>query len=479
MSVENFAEKLRERCEQAAANSQGDRMVFNPKDPLPIARKFAEIHYMDDITPTVHHYQDEFYSWNGAAYSELSTTTIRSEIYGMLENAQRFSGEEMRPFQPTAKRVSDVVDALKAVAHLRSHSATPLWLDGRENPPAHEILPCRNGLLHLPKGRLLPSTPLFFGMNAVDFDYQPDAPEPDAWTTFLDSLWPDDPEAIDTLQEMFGYLLTTDTSQQKAFLIIGPKRSGKGTLGRILKALIGTANVCAPTLSGLATNFGLQPLIGKPLAVISDARLSSRADQHVIAEHLLSVSGEDLQTIDRKHRAAWTGTLPTRFLILSNELPRISDSSGALASRFVVLTLTRSFYGCEDHALTGRLLAELPSILNWSIEGWKRLRDRGHFQQPESSKQAIEVLEELGSPVLTFIKDRCIVAPGQQVSPDKLFNEWSAWCEAESRDKPGTKQAFGRDLRTAVPGLKITQPRDEEGRQRRVYEGIGLSCPRN
>ena len=71
----------------------------------------------------------------------------------------------------------------------------------------------------------------------------------------------------------------------------------------------------------------------------------------MIAERLLSISGEDVQTVDRKHRDPWTGILPTWFLILTNELPKIADASGALASRFIIVTLTQSFYGQEDHGL--------------------------------------------------------------------------------------------------------------------------------
>ena len=56
----------------------------------------------------------------------------------------------------------------------------------------------------------------------------------------------------------------------------------------------------------------------------------------MVVERLLSVSGEDSLTIDRKYREPWTGRLPTRFVVMTNELPRLSDSSGALASRFIV-----------------------------------------------------------------------------------------------------------------------------------------------
>src|SRR3984893_1143102 len=117
------------------------------------------------------------------------------------------------------------------------------------------------------------------------------------------------------------------------FLIVGPKRSGKGTIARVLTSIVGLDSSVAPTLAGLGMNFGLAPLIGKRVAIISDARLGGRADQHVIAERLLSITGEDAITIDRKYRDAWTGRLQTRFLILSNELLRLADASGTLASR--------------------------------------------------------------------------------------------------------------------------------------------------
>src|SRR5207237_2862878 len=135
----------------------------------------------------------------------------------------------------------------------------------------------------------------------------------------------------------------------------------------VLTGVIGLDNSIAPTLAGLGTNFGLAPLIGKRVAIISDARLGGRADQHIIAERLLSISGEDAITIDRKYRDAWTGRLQTRFLILTNEIPHFTDASGALASRFIVLTLSNSFYGRENTRLTEELVEEAPAIFNWSL----------------------------------------------------------------------------------------------------------------
>ncbi len=112
--------------------------------------------------------------------------------------------------------------------------------------------------------------------------------------------------------------------------IVGPKRSGKGTIARVLRELIGPNNTCSPTLAGLGTPFGLQPLLHKRLAIVSDARLSGRTDSAIVTERLLSISGEDAQDIARKYRNSICVRLPVRFMILTNELPRLNDPSGAL-----------------------------------------------------------------------------------------------------------------------------------------------------
>jgi putative DNA primase/helicase len=206
-------------------------------------------------------------------------------------------------------------------------------------------------------------------------------------------------------------VLSGRTDFHKIMLLIGPSRSGKGTIARVLAALLGRGNVAGPTLASLGTNFGLSPLLGKPLALVSDARLAG-GNVHQVVERLLSISGEDLLTVDRKYREPWSGKLPSRFLILSNELPRFGDASGAIANRFVVLAMHESFLGKENTRLTEELTTELAGILSWSLDGLDRLAHQGKFTEPKSSIDAILALQDLVSPVAAFVRDRCEVGIG-------------------------------------------------------------------
>jgi putative DNA primase/helicase len=275
------------------------------------------------------------------------------------------------------------------------------------------------------------------------------------------------------LQEWAGYLLTADTRQQKILLLVGPKRSGKGTIARVFRGLLGADNVAGPTLSSLGTNFGLWPLLGKSAAIISDARLSGRTDTATVTERLLSISGEDSLTVDRKNLTPVTVKLPVRFIILTNELPRLGDASGALAGRMIVLRLSHSWYGREDITLSDRLLAELPGILLWAIRGWQRLRERGYFVQPDAGKELLVELEDLSSPIAAFVRERCAVEPGHRAAVSDLFSAWRGWCEVKGRKEPGNEQTFGRDLLAAVPSLRRVRPREGDDRYR-AYEGISL-----
>jgi putative DNA primase/helicase len=284
--------------------TEGHNLILDPRTPWDSALAFIETKYSAGNTGTLLHHNGAFYGWNGTYYPRIDPETIRSELYYFLDSADRIiHGGNPLPFAPTSRRVSDVIDALKGATN-RSNFHPPAWLSGVSNLSPNEIIACQNGLLHLPTRKLLAHTPNFFTRNALPFTYEPNAAEPQEWLSFLDSIWGSDTEAIETLQEIFGYCLTCDTRQQKIFLLVGPKRSGKGTIAKVLTALLGRENVAAPTLAGMGTNFGLAPLVDRPLAIIADARLSGKADQQVIAERLLSISGEDSLTIDRKYQSA-------------------------------------------------------------------------------------------------------------------------------------------------------------------------------
>lgn len=452
------------------------RLVLSPRRTLPTAEAYTREFNLHADGRTLHGYGGLLMEWRGNRYCQVEEDWIKQRLQPWLHKALRYvlnkqTGEmELVDFESNPTTVKQALDTIRAFVHLPASTVSPSWLDGgKGRPPALELLPCKSLNLHIPTGRILAPTPALFTINALDFDYDPNPEPPERWIKFLEQLFGDDLESVELLQEWMGYCLTGDTSQQKMLLLVGPRRSGKGTIGRIITRLVGAGNVVGPTTSSLAGNFGLQPLIEKSLAIVSDARFGGDSVGTVV-ERLLCISGEDTLTIDRKFLGSVSMKLATRFMFLTNELPRLNDASTALAGRFLVLRLTNTFYGTEDVTLTDQLLAELPGILLWAIEGWKRLRQRGRFVQPKSGEDAIRDMEDLASPVGAFIRDRCIVGVGHRAWVDDLYNAWKAWCEQDGRNAVSTKQAFGRDLMAAAPGVARRRGTGMVA----FYEGIGL-----
>ena len=287
---------------------------------------------------------------------------MRGSLYRFTEYAL-YVGDDGKPaaWSPNRRKIGDLLEALAAICFLSSDQDQPSWLDDRTTDA---VVAVGNGLLEVGQPRLHPHSPMYFNQTAVPFDYDPSAPQPKRWLQFLEDLWPDKPDAIDVLAEWYGYVISGRLDLHKILLMVGPTRGGKGVIARILGALIGRQNVAGPTLSSLGEEFGLAPLIGKPLAVISDARFTGR-NSGMMVERLLSISGEDTLTVNKKYQQQWTGKLPSRLHIISNELPRLGDASTAVIGRIVLLLLSRSWIGKEDHSLETALQGELTGILNW------------------------------------------------------------------------------------------------------------------
>jgi putative DNA primase/helicase len=428
-----------------------------------LAVRYVAEHCMHTDGPTLRRWRGDWYRWSAARghYAEVGDEAIDASLF--------------RDFK--MKRPADAHDVRAALIAADDVLIDDVQLGSWIGEPAirHDALDiaaCPNGLLNLRSRSLTPATPRFFSTTSLGVKFDPRAASPQLWLAFLRQLWPNDDESIAALQEWFGYQLTPDTRQQKIMMFVGPKRSGKGTVMRVMKALLGEDSVAAPTLASLGSNFGLWPLIGKTAAIIGDARLGGRSDIAQIVERLLSLSGEDAQTIDRKHRVPWTGYLSARMTIVSNELPRFTDASDALSSRMLILELAESFYGREDTGLTERLRGELPGILLWAIEGWDRLRQRGRFVQPTASAELVNDLADLASPVAAWVRERCIRGAPHEVDCKRAFTDYQDWATGEGQQHKVTLATFGRDLKAAAQVSRV-QVRDGLTRSWR-YRGIRL-----
>jgi P4 family phage/plasmid primase-like protien len=408
--------------------------------------------------------------WCGTHYRATSVEGLRDRLYGLLADAEYSgaNGDNLR-WKPTPKKLNDVIDATRGLVALPSEVRASTWIDGHSEP----VIACANGLVRVEDRELIPHTPEFFNTFALGFGYEANAPKPKRWLNFLTDVFPGDPESVQTLQEWFGYILSGRTDLQKMLIVVGPPRSGKGTITRTLIELIGADSHAALTDTALAGDFGLAPLVDKTLAVLSDTRITMKGKK--LVETLLTVTGEDTVPVNRKYRDVVSMQLATRFMIMSNETPVLPDNSGAIVSRMIALSTPNSWLGREDPLLFEALRKELPAILTWALDGMDELMKRGHLMQPATGQAIVDLLSESASPIKQFVDETCVFGTHEThfVSKQLLYERWKSWCTVHGYS-PRSDVHLARALYAAYGAQVKPTRRGRRNERQTCFSGIAL-----
>jgi putative DNA primase/helicase len=186
--------------------------------------------------------------------------------------------------------------------------------------------------------------------------------------------------------------------------------------------------------------------------------------------------GGDTITVNRKNKDAWNGYLPTRLVMYSNEVLQLTENSNALTGRMIVLKMTKSFFNQEDTELAHKLEQELSGIFNWAMEGMaRRLARGGHFQQPKSGKEYLDLMEELGNPMKPFADEALDFDPTEYTTKEDVFACWKHWALKKSMS-PGTEQAFKRRFLAATQEQFVKSDQVQiDGQRLQVYFGVKLN----
>jgi putative DNA primase/helicase len=462
-------------AELEAARQADERNPMLPSlraDPLRAAVTVLERFFTKNGLRQLIYYRENWYSYYDRLWGQRHEQDIDHFVHSKLIHCRAMDAEgEVIDFPTTSANVTEIRKQIQHIQTIPSHYRVPCVKNGNgkwvEIDAAGKMV-CRGSLVDMKTGEVNDNHSLFIP-NGAEWEYKPKARKPKHWHEFLESIFSDREEDVTLLQEWFGYVLSGDTWAQKGLIIVGPPRAGKGIIGHVLSNLLGKSMVSSPALHAIGTRFGLEDLIDKRLCLISDARLSNRQDIFAVIETLLRIIGGDSVSVDRKNKGALNLDLLARIMLLSNEMPQLSDNSTAINNRFLIMNLHESFLGREDVHLLDKLMKELPAIANWAIEGYKRLIATHKFSEPESSKIARQEWYEENNPLAQFVEDCCEVDAGHKVAMTELFDAYKAWCEGRGYQSMAAN-ALSRRL-SAMLGARITRVKNDNIR---YVGGIGL-----
>ena len=270
------------------------------------------------------------------------------------------------------------------------------------------LLNVDNGTIDLRTGELREHRreDLITKLAPVRFD--PEAKSP-LFEKFLNDIFAGNQDMIQFVQRAIGYALTGDTSEQCLFIAWGGGENGKSTLIETILALVGDYGMSTPSQTLLAKRYDGIP---NDLARLKGARFVAAVEveegKPLAESRIKQMTGGDTMNA-RFMRSEWFDFKPEfKVFLATNHKPQIKGTDHAIWRRIQLVPFTVQISKeKQDKHLAEKLLAELPGILNFAVQGcldWQR----DELRPPEEVTRATAKYRAESDEVGRFIGEWCV-----------------------------------------------------------------------
>jgi P4 family phage/plasmid primase-like protien len=392
------------------------------------------------------------YIFRGGSYHPDGASFVREQVKRLLERMRLSS-------KWSSHKAEEVVKYTEVDAPL-------LW-----EKPRLGVVNVLNGLLDVNARTLSPHSPDFLSPVQLPVKFDPAACCP-AWDKFVGEVFPADSEAI--AWEIPAWLMTPDTSIQKAILLMGDGANGKSTYLRAVLSFIGRQNVAAISLHRLENDrFSVARLVGKLANICPDLPSEDLSSTSIFK----AITGGDALLAERKFEESFEFVPFARLVFSANHPPKSQDASSAFFRRWVVVPFERVFRAGDPGRLPRDQLdamlsdpAELSGVLNKALEALASIRANG-LSESESSRRAMDEFRQTTDPLAVWLDRNTVPEPDALIPFDQLWRDYNNDCVAKGRPTL-SKTALGRAIALLRPTVEKRQ-RTINGRLSWCYVGVG------
>jgi len=419
------------------------------------------------------------------AYQELqSETTFKTEAgsetiwyYDPQSGIYRDTGKEF-----IWSRLTDELGALYTPA-TKSHvidrvrgdtvnPAEPVDLGGDLRPPRVAV---KNGTVNAMTGELMDHAAEYELTTQIPVEYDADA-EPERFDEFLEDIFNGDEDKKRTVYETFACIMVPGIPVRNMVWIVGPGRSGKGTLLRVMEEFVGKQNKVSESAKRLADDdFAVASLDG------ARANLDGDVEGGVLenTKRFTRLTGGDTVRANPKGEDPYDLRNKAQLVFASDDPPKFDDQGSGLWDRLVQLHIPDVIPQEKRRAkveLLGDIAsdAELSGILNKALEYYPEMMERGALTAQNSSpEQSRENWQKRSAPVEGFA-DECLKFDyDAKTKVDELYAAFTHW-RLDNDVSETSKRSFCQQLLALERFEDVDSTRAKEG-DRRVTKYVGIA----
>jgi len=396
---------------------------------------------------------DKWIRWDGTKWAFCDVgeqIEAAKDVVGHLLDQAR---AELRAGESGAtERVKDATNAhkverLMAMLKLaRSDPAMATSAQALDNNPM--LLGCKNGVIDLAKGILLPSDPKHLITKVVNASYIPDPTCPH-WIKFLFDSFEHDVETIESVQRLAGYTLIGEVREELIVIFFGSGANGKSVYSNVSNNVLGDYAKTAPP-SILATRRGddhrprddIAALRGARYVSVNETQAGDRLDEQVVK----ALAGREPIAARPLYGQYFSFRPSFKVWLRTNHKPIIVGDDHGIWRRLVLVPFSRIFKPEEqDQGLEQKLLQERDGIFAWMLEGVRMYLRDGIVLSPRM-KFELSTYREDSDLLGEFLADSTVPNPQGTIEQRTLYTSYGTWCQ-DSGVRPLSKKSFTQRLK--------------------------------
>jgi putative DNA primase/helicase len=390
----------------------------------------------------------EIYRYNGRYHEPNGEQYIKSEVQDII-------GAKCTP---TMK--NNVISCVK--------DNKELWINRDDFNKDKNLINLKNGIYNIKTKEFNKHTPRHLFTYEIPVDYGPNAKCPKIMKFFKEVLSPED---ILVIQELFGYCLYPSYQIEKAFIFLGDGANGKSTLLNLLTRFLGKNNISSVPLQVIGKDkFAASDLYGKLANICADIPNTALNNTSLFK----MLTGQDSIRAEKKFKDPFNFYNIAKHIFSANQIPPSpADQSDAFFRRWILINFPNRFIGskCDRNILEKiTVFPEMSGLLNWALEGLKRLLEKKEFSRYTSIDEVREYWNKSSNLIAEFIYENIEQDDNGVETKDEVYNRYKQFAR-EKKYPTIASNVFSRKLKESI-GFKISEGQLHNGKK--TWKGIKL-----